>query len=287
MRREELSVSLRSFCAQHVGTLKSSTFCGWDHAEFSVWRIKGERGEAFLKCHQRSIKFEQELNAYEVWLENFTQTPKLIAVHHGTPKALLVSAVPGDLVQDLDLSEAQTVRVYQQAGNFLGRLHSLDIKDDSAESVQDAVLSRLESWLTKVEGIVPTRDIAFVRAQMTETLPYLKDKCRVPCHRDYTARNWLLDGEDFYVIDFEHGRLDFYLSDLSRQFAEVWRFHPELKKAFLRGYSVTLNKDAQTYLTRVAAFNAAVTIAWARAHGDEGFEQQGWEQLEYYRKILK
>ena len=239
-----------------------------------------------MKCHEESVKFEQEHNAYKAWLENLEQTPNLIAVHYDTPKALLLAKVPGKLVQNVALSEADTLHVYKQAGDFLGHLHAVEIEDNSGVSVQDAVIRRLESWLEKVKGVVPANDIDFVRAQMTETLPYLKDKRRVPCHRDYTARNWLLDAEHFYVIDFEHARLDFYLHDLGRQFAEAWRFHPQLGEAFLRGYGASLDEDARTYLTRVAAFNAVTTIGWAREHGDKKFEQQGWEQLEYYRNLL-
>ena len=281
---ESLSPTWQAFCARHLGVLKSWTFCGWEHAESQVWRIEAQTRTAFLKCHRRAAKFEQEQNAYSVWLGDLP-TPELIASHHD-PNALLLSALPGELVQNLTLSEAQTLQIYEQAGDFLGRLHRLEVEDKETIALQDTVATRLESWLTKVSETVPRQDIEFVRNHMNEALPYLRDKRRLPCHRDYTARNWLLDGADFYVIDFEHAHMDFYLHDLGKQFAEIWRFHPELGEAFLAGYGHKLDDDARSYLIRVAAFNALTTIGWARAHKDKAFEAAGWEQFEHYRSVL-
>lgn len=282
---ESLSPTWQAFCARHLGVLKSWTFCGWEHAESQVWRVEAQTRTAFLKCHRRANKFDQERNAYSAWLSDLP-TPEPIASHHD-PNALLLSAVPGNLVQNLTLSKAQTLQVYEQAGDFLGRLHRLKVEDKEAVTLPDAVATRLEFWLNKVGEIVSRQDIEFVRNHMNEALPYLRDKRRVPCHRDYTARNWLLDGADFYVIDFEHAHRDFYLHDLGKQFAEVWRFQSELGEAFLSGYGLELDDDARSYLTRVAAFNALTTIGWARAHGDTAFEELGWEQFGYYRRVLE
>ena len=46
---------------------------------------------------------------------------------------------------------------------------------------------------------------------------------RVPCHRDFTERNWLVQNGRFTVIDFEHARLDWALVDVERTLSSIPR----------------------------------------------------------------
>ena len=49
-------------------------------------------------------------------------------------------------------------------------------------------------------------DVAFVGAQL-RVLDGMPDPFGVPCHRDWQARNWLIDrAGDVSAIDFEHAR---------------------------------------------------------------------------------
>ena len=284
----ELKPELLRFAQNYLGNLRRAEFCGWDHAESAVWRLETKRGRAYLKAHRQPLKFRQELYVYENWLAALRdQTPELLAVRQNEPRALLLSALPGELAQNIALSGAELARVHRQAGAFLKTFHQAGGPDEDEVTLRAAVEMRLNAWLKRVAPVVPKADIEFTRTVMTEALPYLCGKTRVPCHRDYTGRNWLVYGDEFYVIDFEHSKMDFYLHDFGRLFREGWRFDEGLETAFFEGYGGTLDDDARRYMTSRALFSAATTIGWAREHGDRAFENVGWEQLEYYRNILQ
>ena len=79
----------------------------------------------------------------------------------------------------------------------------------------------------------------------------------MPCHRDYTPRNWLVKDGVQYVIDFEHARLDVWLADLARLHLGIWPDRPDLKEAFLAGYGRQLSDTDHAILQGVA-----LTATW-------------------------
>ena len=280
----EVEERLRAFLGRELGACDVVRFCGWDHAESNVWEVLADEKRYYLKQHKQPRKFQQEVYAYQNWTLHLTGVPKLVAIHKG-PHALLLSAVPGVLAQEVETGEVREREVYRRAGAFLRQLHDLPFEDTDPLPLADALLKRSEAWTKRGEGVLGLRTVDWVRGQLEEAVNIIRQRgwTRVPCHRDYTARNWLLDGDDVYVIDFEHAKPDLFLSDFEKLFSEVWLRRPDLQEVFFEGYGRSLTNEEAGILKRLAAHGAFITVVWAREHRDAAFEQQGREVLERLR----
>jgi Ser/Thr protein kinase RdoA (MazF antagonist) len=277
-------IELYAFVRKTAGPTRLSRFCGWDHAESHVWELWTAAGETlYLKQHRQARKFRQEHHAYTAWVPALPRvTPTLVGARQGEPYALLMTAVPGTLAERVPLSHAHEVKLHRQAGSFLHALHGLPYEDADPVSLADAFVQRMAAWLPRVQEIVDRHDVDWVVARMHETLPLLESYRRVPCHRDYSPRNWIVNQQErleLYVIDFEHSRPDLALLDMERLWAGPWHTRPDLKDAFFEGYGRGLSDDEEQVLERLAALGALTTIGWAHEHGDAPFEQYGRELL--------
>ncbi len=226
-------------------------------------------------------KFLQERRAYREWLPQLDATPNLIGESE-VYSALLVSTVPGKNVADVLLRPEEALTTYRRAGAFLRKLHTLPFTDDKPVPLLEDYRQRAKTWLTRADGLLEPDLIAWVSEQAAEAAELLggMNPTRVPCHRDYTARNWLVDVTDglkLSVIDFEHSRPDFWPFDVEKLVTEVGG--TELEAAFWQGYGRSL-RDAETrVLEMYSALNALSTVVWAREHGDEAFEADGRRRL--------
>lgn len=282
---------LQAFAELHLGAHVRARFCGWPHAESAVWRLEGQvegRRVAYFKVFRQPQKFAQERRAYRDWLPQLTSAPARVPTllaESGALRALLVSALPGVLLERASLKAAQNLAAYRQAGAFLGALHRLPFRDDDPLPLAEATRRRARAWLTRAEGLIQPDLRAWVAGQATavaETLEQL-GAARVPCHRDFTPRNWLVTTENgagsvrLGVIDFEHSRPDFWLADLEKLCAEGWDAATEA--AFWTGYGRTPTAAERTLLEQRSPLAALATVVWACEHGDPAFEAQGRAQL--------
>ena len=269
---------LLNACRRVLGEVLETPFHGWDHAESRVWKVVARDRTAYLKQHRQPLKHKQEYRAYTEWLRYLSSvTPELLANFEGS---LLLSEVPGELVENKEHRGEDVRDLYRQAGAFLRELHDLPFVDEDEMSLAEAFTRRTEAWTGRVGDILSTDDVAWVQARVAETLPVLKTYDRVPCHRDYTARNWLADEGKLYVIDFEHSRPDLWFLDIERLWSDVWGERPDLAEAFWDGYGRGLSEEEGWVLERLAALGALSTIGWAREHGDADFEMRGRARLE-------
>jgi Ser/Thr protein kinase RdoA (MazF antagonist) len=282
----ECSEALLEFAQFHLGNITRVTARGWKHQETGVWELASEQGRVFLKSHKQNAKFEQELRAYLEFVPHALKiTPALLASDK-FQNALLLSAVPGELVDDL--LEKQNIKnvefeVYHRAGQFLRSYHDVPYEDTETPSLEDAFWLRAESWLKRAEPFVAARDIDWVRTRVKEMLPTLKTMKRVPCHRDYTGRNWLWH-EKLYVIDFEHSRPDVWLFDLEKVWSEIWPYKPELKEAFMTGYGKNLTSEDEALLNGYVALSCITKIVWTWEHDkDEAYIRWARGRLERLR----
>ena len=279
---------LHAFVQAVVGPTHVRRFCGWEHAESLVWEFQTTAGATlYLKQHRQIRKFRQEHHAYTAWVPALPSvTPILVGAHLAAPHALLITAVPGTLAENTLLSPAHELELHRQAGRFLRALHDLPHEDIDPVSLVDAFAQRMAAWLPRVRGLVEEGDIDWVISRMQEILPLLGSYSRVPCHRDYTPRNWLVHQAELqlYVIDFEHARPDLALLDMERLWAGTWPGRPDLKAAFFDGYGRNLTSDEEALLERCAALGALTTIGWAHEHGDVPFEQYGRDLLARLRR---
>lgn len=287
---DDLGGALRAFVETRLETPVRARFCGWPHAESAVWCLErvGGRPPAFVKVFRQPQKFAQERRAYREWLPQLPSgRVSTLLAESGALRALLLSALPGALLKRTPLPPLQTQDAYRQAGAFLGALHRLPFDDHDPLPLGEAARRRARAWLARAEGIVAPDLCAWVgerAAEMAEVLEGL-GAARVPCHRDYTPRNWLVAvsgaGVELSVIDFEHARPDFWLADLEKLYASGW--DAALEAAFWEGYGRTPTGLERELLARRAALAALATVVWAREHGDAAFEAEGRAQLEGLR----
>lgn len=289
---------LLSFARQHGGEVLDVRDLSWDHGESAVWQLQTPSGEFILKAHRQGRKFSQELTAYREWLPRLQEArqgsggrtgfPGLVASRSGAPRALLLTFEPGDLLQDLEegvasgeLGQAERLAAFQAAGTFLRRLHDLPLGDDDPLPLADAYALRADSWLQRARDVVPEAVRDWVAQQAEEAVPVLRQQVRVPTHRDYTPRNWLLERSTgrLTIFDFEHSRPDLLVGDFERLWGQWWPRDPAGREAFMDGYGRELSGAEEALLERIAALGGLTTVVWAREHRDREFERQGWEVL--------
>ena len=282
-----LTSELRAFAEAQLGPLQEVRFCGWPHAESSVWAVTGVE-QAFLKVFRQPRKFVQERRAYRAWLPQLEPplTPRLLA-ENSDLQALLVSVCPGTPVEDTYLNKVQRLEMYRQAGAWLRALHTLPSADDDPVPLAEVYAQRGSAWLERAAGLLEPNTTSWVAEQVEGAVALLEQlrAVRVPCHRDYSPRNWLVDlstnvsvgSVQLSVIDFEHARPDFWLVDVERLYAGLWEH--SLEDAFWQGYGRVLSEVEREVLGQRLALSALSTVVWARKHHDADFERQGRGQL--------
>lgn len=281
--------ALLEFSYRVLGSEISFRFAGWDHGESQIWEASNAAGErAYLKSHRQHKKFKQELHAYRNWCPALAgRVPQLLAVREEEPYALLLSALPGTPLENLQVDSVSEEDAHQQAGQLLALLHNQPISEDLPAPLDEAFAKRLAAWKPRAQGIVDDDTISWVSERLLEALPILREQRRVPCHRDYTPRNWLWHDNKLAVIDFEHSRPDLWFLDIERLWRDQWLTKPNLREAFLRGYGRELAQDEEGLLERLAALGALTTVVWAREHNDSAFERQGRGILDRLRHTSK
>lgn len=83
----------------------------------------------------------------------------------------------------------------------------------------------------------------------------------VPCHLDYSARNWLVDDDGaLRVIDFAGAGRDVWVCDLRRLEFGTWATQPGLREAFFDGYGRMPTADDEALLRASGALTAVSRI---------------------------
>ena len=260
----------------------------WAHGESRVWEVLAGPATFYVKRHARQHKFEQEWRAYRDWVPVLeAAAPRLIAVSGTESGVMILSALPGEVASTLSLGAAQEAAVFQAAGQHLRRFHDLPHQDPDPASVYLNLHRKLDKWTALATGLVDARAINWVAAEVG-TLLAVPGLLQVPCHGDFTPRNWLVNCSgteragpklDVGIIDFEHAEPGLWLQDLSRLWSQVWPGRPELEAAFFSGYGRPLSAPDLRLLTSLCALDALATVVWARQHGDAAFEAQGHRVL--------
>lgn len=243
-----------------------------------VWRLSTDSGTTlFIKKYTQSRKFSQAKHAFLEWLPRLRfRTPELLAFSRS---ALLISEVTGRPFVDLELDLRRQRLCFQQAGDFLRQLHSLEHHDTDSVSLEEAYSQRLESGLIRADGKVENDRLRWIEDRVREVLPLLSGVARVPCHRDFSPGNWLVECDSLGVIDFEHCRSDLALIDLVH-LVDIWTEDTSLEEAFLSGYGRRLPREEETLLKGCRILFALNTLNWGNAHGDPTLISQGRAALD-------
>jgi hypothetical protein len=250
----------------------------WVHGRASVLEVRDVHGVTwFAKRHCGASNYRAELAAYQKWVPALGEQAPTLRAHDDALQTLVLSAVPGEAGSDFALGMDPAIQ--RRAGQLLRRFHeaeSLGPWDDFAAAKLDA----MEKWAARADDLLEPSQLDFARSEVRR-LGGLGSPARVPCHRDYGPRNWLVADGRVHVIDFEWARPEVWVNDLARLYFGPWRDRPDLQEAFFDGYGRAIDETDRTILLGCGALSAVSTVIWAHAQGDASFEETGRENLRH------
>ena len=70
------------------------------HGRTTVCQLQTSSGHCYVKIYRQKDSWETEVHGYEQWALAFgSSVPRLLAVYEGEPLALLVSELPGKIME--------------------------------------------------------------------------------------------------------------------------------------------------------------------------------------------
>ena len=249
---------LESYIATVLGpttTLRDRTWLEWgDTRVLEVRDADGVRW--FVKCHRRLETYRREATAYRRWAPALGDRAPVLLTDSNELQTLVLSALPGE-----PSSECPGPEALYDAGVLLRRFHDSELLEPWQDMAAEKQ-SELEYWVARSNGLLGSRQLDFARHELG-ALDGLAAPTRVPCHLDYSPRNWLVVDGRVHVIDFGDAGPEAWVNDFGRLFV-WWRLSPDLKAAFLDGYG---RQPSEGDLAVLRA-SYVLTTVWAiiRAH---------------------
>jgi hypothetical protein len=281
----ELKQELRAWAERVVGPIAVLEDRSRAFGRMSlVWRLETVKGrEFYLKRHERRVLYERELLGLG-WLSGLPEGARQMAVPMiataNELDSMIFEAVPGEIVEEAELSSEELHAAYQMAGAFAAALHALPCDGcGPSPGYEQKLLDQIEDWFELYEGVPGLGDELrrFVLDAVSDGGAF-RAAVLVPTHMDYSPRNWLLHREDgalwLRVIDWERARPELWVQDVARMSEDHWQRDPALREAFFLGYVRDPSEIEARQLKLLALANIVPTIGWARAHDDHRFE--GW-----------
>lgn len=117
-----------AWCASVLGPVEIIADASREHAGLraAAHRLHTSSGGCFVKTHRDRSDWEKEVHAYEQWVPAFGDfAPRLLAVRAEEPLALVISALPGSTLEEVQVTPSQEQSVWQAAGRALVALHGL------------------------------------------------------------------------------------------------------------------------------------------------------------------
>jgi Ser/Thr protein kinase RdoA (MazF antagonist) len=266
-------------------------------------RLRISSGDCYVKTHRDRSHWENEVHAYEQWAPAFGDfAPRLLAVRAEEPLALVISELPGNVLEEVQLTPSQVQAVWRSAGQALAALHNLAVGDyfgacrrdgawagtpvrDARQYVSNGFDDLLERGLKG--GYLSEDELAVVHAACA-LLPAFEGERPVPCHRDYCPANWLVSPQGAWtgVIDFEFAAWDVRVADFTRNPNWDWIDRPELAEAFFEGYgrSFTPTEERQRLVAHTHYTLGA--IVWGMENSYFGFASDGRQALTRLGELL-
>ena len=294
---DELDLVL-DWCGRTIGTIELLS----DHTRHhpgdrtATLRVGSAQGIRYIKIHRTRDRWAQEVHGYEKWAPFFgAYAPKLLAVLDEGPLALVVSAIEGKPLDEVDLTPEKETAVWMAAGRALNNLHQSAVGDHFgpcdregnvvAEPVDDAVTyiaGQLQLDLDKgtAAGHLTPEEQNIIRGAIDLT-PVYTDVRPVPCHRDYCPPNLLVTeaGEWAGVIDFEFAHWDVAATDFARDANWTWLHRPEMVEAFYEGYGRDRVAEMEQQILVCLIRYGLSAIVWGMDNDYFGFAREGREAL--------
>lgn len=260
-------------------------FAGWPHGQSMMWRATDGSGPTlYVKVHALPYLYERHLHAITDWIPLLScDTPQLL--FRNEPLLLMVFAeLPGEPLESATVDEAMDTRAYEMAGSSARSFHEIPVA--LGKRIEDPVefaAKRLELVIELARGLVDEKTLEWV-VSIASDLSIFEDEHLVPCHRDYSPRNWLVSVEHgtlrWSLIDFERSKLDFKYMDFQRMWDDHWVDRPDRRKAFFQGYGRTLTSVEERKLKITVLLNRLGTIRWGIDNGDLDFANRARQTLQ-------
>ncbi|MEQ4304612.1 phosphotransferase [Plantactinospora sp. B6F1] len=274
-----MHAELIGYARQVLGSAQVVADRSWRHGAAGVLEVRDGNGTVwFVKGHGDPERYRRELTAYQRWVSGLGGCAPRLRAYDDERLALVLSVVPGEP----GTAYVTDPEVQREAGVLLRRLHETEALPPWTDLV-DCKLDELDRLSVRAHGLLEPRELDFVRAEL-RNLSGVPAPPRVPCHLDYSPRNWLVARDARHrpegrvqVIDFEWTAPEVWVNDLNRLYFGPWRDRPDLADAFLAGYGRTLDDADRAVLHACGALTAVFIVVWAHGRGDPGFAQ-AWRQ---------
>ena len=140
---------------QVAGEITDVTDCSWPRDSSAVWRIASASGGCWYLKHHSSDRFHaREVAALQIWARVLgpERAPELAAAD---PELLImvITAVPGRPVLELQLSAREEREAHRQAGLLLGCLHESTQAPGAGADVS-RLTSRVDRHLDQAGGLI-------------------------------------------------------------------------------------------------------------------------------------
>lgn len=266
--------------------------------------LRAAAGLYYVKIHHDPLHWASEVHAYEKWAPAFGRyAPSLIAVREEEPLALLITSLPGDVLEGVRLPARQERAAWRDAGRALAGLHNHAVgeffgpvrRDGSCagERITDAaawVDAGFEDWVMRGKrvGALTEHELDVVRFARL-LLPAFAGERPTPCHRDYCPANWLITPSGVWagVIDFEFSYWDVRAADFTRYPEWSWIDHPRWIEAFFEGYGRSFTLIEQQQRLAALVLYALGAVVWGEENDYHGFAGGGRRALETVKRSMK
>lgn len=259
-------------------------------------RLRTDAGLCYLKTHNDPAHWHNEVHGYRAWAAAFgPNAPRLLAVRDEAPLALLITALPGRILDEVQLSVTQQQAVWRRAGAALSVLHNSatgaffgPCRQDGTPAnpaftdAEEYIGAELDDWEGRGLAIgCLTPDEMAVVAGARGLISTFADERPVPCHRDYGPANWLVteDGVWSGVIDFEFARWDVRMADFTRYPNWEWVERPDLIEAFCAGYGCDFTPAEESQRLVCHILYALAAVVWGQENAYYGFAAEGRRAL--------
>ncbi|MGE3163426.1 MAG: aminoglycoside phosphotransferase family protein [Planctomycetota bacterium] len=274
---------IAAWLSSKIGPVAAWRNRSWPLGVCAVWEASFAAGDTcFLKVHAQPRKFLQERTAYRDWIPRLPPKAPTLLGASDELLALALRSCTGCCLESAQLSVADELRAYREAGEFLRALHELPLVDRDPVPVAAALHDRLASWCHRGRDWI-SQDLRAWAFAVLEPNRWFAGLRRVACHRDYQPRNWLVETRTepltWTVIDFEHSGADLWLVDFLKLWDRPWVERADRERAFFLGYGADLTDLDRERLTRLGVLHAIATTTWAREHGDRAYEAHGRHTL--------
>lgn len=269
----------------------------------STSRISTRRGFAYLKVHEGKESWENEVHAYKRWTRAFgDNAPRLLAVRATTPRALVLSELPGTPAAKTRLSRRQQRALWRAAGAALRPFHQQTTGRGFGSCARNGSFAKppvtsAVAFMTRGLAEQVSRAIHhhWVGEAELETIlaacalvPSFADERPVPCHCDYIPANWLVrsDGAWAGVIDFEFAHWNVRMADFARDPDWNWIKRPDLFDAFCEGYGRPFSRAQRRQLLVSRVLYALSAITWGHDNEYFGFAREGHTALAHLARTI-